>query len=544
MRRNHREDIVLVYRVDSLVSLRDVHVKSQKSEIFPASLMHPLIEKLVNASKDAPVGADMERWVRQHLDGIAAPSMDPFNNILLLTDSYKVSHWVQYPPGTEYIYSYFESRGGVYPSVVFFGLQYILKRYLTGRVVSRSKIEEAEKFAMEHFGTNSLFNRAGWEYILTAHNGHLPLSIRAVPEGEVVTNRNVLMTVVNTDPSCFWLTNFVESILVQVWYPCTVATISRAQKIVIRDFLVKTGTSDESAADFKLHDFGFRGVSSVESSAIGGAAHLVNFHGSDTLPACILLQKYYSEPMAGFSVPASEHSTMTSWGKTGEIEAYRNMLVQYPNGTVACVSDSWDIFNAVSEIWGDELRDMILARGDGRLVIRPDSGDPVEVILRVLDLLGGQEGRAFEPFISRTSTGHRVLPPQVRVIQGDGVDIEMIRKIYSAMDLAGWAADNVGFGSGGSLLQKMNRDTQKFAFKCSAAVVNGEERDVYKDPSTDPGKKSKKGRLMLVKNEAGEWNTDRKNMEQEDHLVEVFRNGNLLVEYTFSDLRQRANIFS
>ncbi len=277
--------------------------------------IHPFIQELVAASRSLPGDTDIEKWVHLYAEARISSHSRFDENILILSDSYKVSHWVQYPPKTEYIYSYFESRGGVYPGVVFFGLQYILKRYLCGRVVTLEKINEAEAFFAEHFGLQSPFNRSGWERIVTVHDGYLPLSIWAVPEGEVVPNRNVLMTAVNTDPECFWLTNFVESLLVQVWYPCTVATISRAQKVVISEYLHKTGTLEPDGADFKLHDFGFRGVSSVESSAIGGAAHLVNFKGTDTMSACALLREYYGSGMAGFSIPASEHSTMTAWGK-------------------------------------------------------------------------------------------------------------------------------------------------------------------------------------------------------------------------------------
>ena len=465
-----------------------------------------------------------------------------FDNIILLSDSYKVSHWVQYPPGTEFVYSYFESRGGKCPHVLFFGLQYIVKRYLEGVVVTREKIREAESYFERHFGSLKNFNKSGWEYIVDVHGGRLPVSIKAVPEGTIVPTHNVLLTCVNTDPQCFWLTNFIETLLVQVWYPSTVATNSYAQKILIKEWMMKTGCFDEESLLFKLHDFGFRGVSSVESSAIGGLAHLINFRGTDTMSALMCGSQYYGELCAGFSIPASEHSTMTSWGQAHELDAFRNMLQQYPDGLVACVSDSWDVFRACEKFWGEELRDLIMKR-NGRLVVRPDSGDPPTVVVKVLELLAGTPGKNFEPFLTRTSTGHKLLPSQIRLIQGDAIDYEMIGKIYAAMDLAGWAADNVGFGSGGALLQKMNRDTQKFAFKCSSVTVSGEERDVYKDPVTDPGKKSKKGRLSLVCNE-GVWSTVKQSElvdQSSDRLVEIFRNGEMIVEYTLSDIRKRAS---
>ena len=464
------------------------------------------------------------------------------DNIILLSDSYKVSHFVQYPPGTEVVYSYFESRGGKFPDVLLFGLQYIIKRYFTGKVVTAAKIKEAEEYFKLHFGTTRNFNKAGWEYILEKYDGYLPVSIKAVPEGSIVPTHNVLLTCENTDPNCFWLTNFLETLLVQVWYPCTVATNSRRQRLLIEKWLRDTGCEDVgSAADFKLHDFGFRGVSSVESSSIGGLAHLVNFRGTDTMSALVCGRQYYGCEMAGYSIPASEHSTMTSWGREGELDAFRNMLEQFPEGLVACVSDSWDVFNATKNFWGHELRDMILNR-NGRLVIRPDSGDPPTVVVKCLELLGGPGG-GFEAYITKTSTGHRLLPPQVRLIQGDAICYEMIDKIYSAMAAAGWAADNVGFGSGGALLQQMNRDTLKFAMKCSAVVVNGEEREVFKDPITDPGKKSKRGKLALVRDQQHGFVTVKQSELSEnmkDELVEVFRNGTLLVEYTLDEVRERA----
>ena len=192
------------------------------------------------------------------------------DNIIMMTDSYKLSHFKQYPPNTEFVYSYFESRGGLYPECCFFGLQYFIKRYLVGQVVTQEKIDVAEEFAVAHMGSKELFNRAGWEHILKEHGGRLPISIKAVPEGTVVPTRNVLFTLENTDPACYWLTNYLETLLVQVWYPMTVCTNSRSMKVTIAKALAETGCSDAGLM-FKLHDFGFRGVSSVESAATGGA---------------------------------------------------------------------------------------------------------------------------------------------------------------------------------------------------------------------------------------------------------------------------------
>lgn len=224
------------------------------------------------------------------------------NNIMILTDSYKASHYKQYPPKTQKVYSYFESRGGQFNEIVFFGLQYYIKKYLEGQVVSSEKMEQAAEFFADHFGNPDMFNRAGWEYILNKHNGRLPVHIRAVPEGLVTPVSNVLMTIENTDPECYWLTNYLETLLVQVWYGCTVATQSRYMKKVLKHYLEETG--DPAGLPFKLHDFGFRGVSSVESAMVGGAAHLVNFMGTDTLAGPLMLKNYYGAKMAGHSIPA------------------------------------------------------------------------------------------------------------------------------------------------------------------------------------------------------------------------------------------------
>lgn len=460
---------------------------------------------------------------------------DIFDNILLLTDSYKASHYKQYPPGTEYVYSYFESRGGKYEDTCFFGLQYLILRYLSGQVVTQEKIDFAATVFAEHFGNAELFNKAGWQYILDKHNGHLPVEIKAVPEGVVVPTGNVLMTIVNTDPECYWLTNYLETLLVQVWYPSTVATISRTCKGAIKDFLDHT-SDDSGGLPFKLHDFGFRGVSSVESAAIGGAAHLVNFQGTDTVVALPLIHKYYNGSFAeGQSIPASEHSTITSWGKSGELDAYRNMLEQYPTGLVACVSDSYNIYTACNQLWGEELRDQILSR-EGTLVIRPDSGRPLDVVMDCLEILW----RKFEGYTN--GKGFRVLNDKVRLIQGDGVTPDDIILILSAMANEGWSADNIAFGMGGGLLQKLNRDTQKYAFKCSQVIVNGKERDVWKAPVTDISKRSKRGRLSLRMNKTGQVVTVPECDPFWDALGIVFRNGKPAVLHSFADIRRRAKI--
>ena len=448
-----------------------------------------------------------------------------------LTDSYKHSHALLYPPGTEYIESYFEARSGKYiPYTVFYGLQYIIKKYLEGNVVTQEKIDEADEIVTTHMGKN-IFNREGWEYILNNHNGKLPISIKAVPEGTKVPISNVLMTVVNTDPKVPWLTSWLETILVQLWYPCTVATQSREIKALMDWYADLTG--DPSGVPFKLHDFGCRGVSSMESAAIGGSAHLLSFMGTDTMPALRLAKEYYNCNMAGFSIPASEHSTISAWLKEGQIDAMRNMLHVYPTGVIACVSDTWNIYDACTNIWGNKLKNDVLNR-NGTLVVRPDSGNPIEVVMTCLETLGEKFGYNWN------AKGYKVLDPHVRLIQGDGVNKDLINAILGTMKHSKWSIDNIAFGMGGALLQKLNRDTQQYAFKCCGIKINGTWQDVYKDPITSSAKKSKAGRMKLVLDNSV-YKTVPLSDPRDDKLQLVFLDGVSYNTTNFDEIRKIAN---
>lgn len=458
--------------------------------------------------------------------------MNEFNNIILNTDSYKVSMWKQYPAGTENVYSYIESRGGRYDRTVFFGLQAFIKQYLL-RPITWADIALAEEIWTLH---GEPFNREGWEYILTQHGGFLPVEIRAVPEGMVVPIQNVLAYVKVTDPKCAWLTTWLETaILRAVWYGTTVASQSWHIRQVIADFLEKTG--DPSLIDFKLHDFGARGVSSLESAGIGGAAHLVNFMGTDTISGVLFARKYYDAGVAGFSIPAAEHSTITSWGREREVDAYRNMLTQFakPGAVVAVVSDSYDVFNAAKNLWGGELREQII-NSEATVVIRPDSGDPVSVNAALVRILDDRFGS------TTNSKGFKVLN-NVRLIQGDGVNELSIRSILGAFMALGYSADNIAFGMGGALLQQVDRDTQKFAMKCSSVCIDGQWQDVQKDPATDPGKKSKAGLVTLYKSAGtGELYSavSPRDAADKEQLELVYRNGILYRDTKFSEVKANA----
>jgi len=455
-----------------------------------------------------------------------------------MTDSYKYSHYLQYPPNSSRAFSYLESRGSEreYKETLFFGLQYILKEYFS-KPITMEEVEEAKEIAEMH---GEPFNYDGWKLIVEKYKGKLPLRIRAVPEGTVVPLHNALVTVENTDDdNLLWLVSFFESLLLHVWYPITVATQSYYLKKLICKYLKETADNPDAEIDFKLHDFGFRGVSSVESSGIGGLAHLVSFKGTDTVPALYVGRKYYNEQMAGFSIPAGEHSTFSSWGRDHEVDAYRNMLKQFakPNSLLAVVSDTWNIFNACENIWGDQLRSEVINSG-ATVIIRPDSGDPKTVVLKCLSILEEKFGT------TQNYKGYKVLN-HVRLIQGDGVNPDSIKEILEGMKEAGYSASNIAFGMGGALLQKVNRDTLKFAYKCSAMTINGEVKDVYKDPVTDVGKRSKAGRLDIVRSYGYPAGTIRLKNDQIAHEKSIMRtvweNGELLVDDSLEEIRKRVS---
>jgi nicotinamide phosphoribosyltransferase len=457
-------------------------------------------------------------------------------NPILSVDSYKTSHFNQYPAGATRVSSYIEPRGGAFEKAVFFGLQAFIKANLL-TPLTLADVVEASMLFKEH---GVPFNAAGWKRIVDVHGGYLPLEIRAVAEGTVMEPSNIQVQVVNTDPELPWLTSWVETALLRaVWYPSTVASLSRKMKGFIYEGLKLTSDDPEGQLPFKLHDFGARGAASSEAAMLGGMGHLVNFMGTDTVEALLGARRFYGEAMAGYSIPATEHSTMTSWGRAAEEYAYANLLKQYPTGLVACVSDSYDVFHAVRSIWGGTLKDKVMAR-DGTLVIRPDSGNPTTMPLDIIEI-------AMEKFgFTVNSKGFRVLPPQVRIIQGDGMDEQSIPTLITNAYERGISVDNFAMGMGGGLLQKVNRDTMRYAMKANAIEIDGTWRDVYKDPITDQGKRSKSGRLALVKR-SGILETIRvEHLVQGAHGFEadllrpVYRDGELLIDSSFSGIRARA----
>ena len=450
--------------------------------------------------------------------------IDLEKSIMGKTDSYKLSHYLQFPQNTTGTFYYIESRTPD-EEIKFFGLQAILKKHFM-TVPTTAEVEEMAGFAKQH---GLPFNTEGWRLI--SRLGYLPLKIKAVPEGTVVPTKNVIVTIESTDERLFWLPGYIETMLMELWYPVTVCTKSYNCKKIILKYLEQTGTPED--IDFKLHDFGFRGVSSHESAGIGGMSHLVNFKGTDNLAGILAAQKYYNtDEMVGFSIPAAEHSTITSWTRKYEEDAYDNMLNHFAKkgAIVAVVSDSYNLTNAINNIWGKSLRNKV-AKSGATVVIRPDSGEPSKIVLRTVKQLQKVFGA------NKNKKGYYVLNPAVRVIQGDGIsDEKAIDKILDILTKNGYSADNVSFGMGGGLLQLLNRDTYKFAMKCSAVKVNGNWIDIYKEPADCPWKRSKAGRLTL----SPEFKTYKTDMYYGPSALEtVFDNGALLVDETFDTIRQR-----
>lgn len=417
-------------------------------------------------------------------------------NLILDSDAYKTPMFLQYPPEVKNLFSYIESRFGKYDETVFYGLQYYLKKYLSTKI-TKEMIDEAE---YEINLQGMFFNRQGWEHIINEYGGTLPLLIKSIPEGTVVNNKTAVVTVETKDEKCKWLGQYIETALLRaIWYPTTVATISyKILKDTIYPFSQKS-MDDPSLYRFKLVDFGARGGSSLESVNLAGSAHLLSFEASDTMSCNTFIRKYYNKK--GFisgSIPAAEHSTITSWGRTKECNAIKKMLdlyasndSEYKRPMTAIVADSYDIVNTIENIFGGILKQQIVS-SDTIIFCRPDSFVPLAMVVMALEKLGQEFGYTVN------SKGYKVIN-NVRIVQGDGVDDKSIKEIVQYMDMAKWSLDNITFGMGGALHQKLNRDTNGFAQKCTAKQVDdrGELKWVpfQKDPITDSSKKSKSGKL-------------------------------------------------
>lgn len=455
-----------------------------------------------------------------------------YPNIAEFTDSYKVSHWLLYPPKMTEVSAYIESRqSGIFDDIHFFGLQYLIQRYLCN--LEGLDLDEAERSWTLH---GLPFNRAGWEYIKDL--GYLPIEIQAVPEGSWIPKGNVLVQIKNTDPNCSWLPTWIETMLIQnVWYMSTVGTVSKQIRILLKRALELTGCEDiENVLNYMLHDFGFRATSGYEHAMHGGAAHLsTGFRGTDTAAALRLLRDFYGEPSAGESIPALEHSTVMTWER--EYDAYDNALDKFlkPGKTVACVSDTTDLFKVVEEVWCGYQKDRIMNSG-GRVVVRPDSGNATFISDKVITML--LDGYGY----TTTRTGYKLLPNCIRTIWGDGINADKIEEVLWFMMGHEIAAENICFGMGSALLQEVWRDEGSFAMKVNEEILDGKRRPLSKNPKTGRGKASKAGRQALVRCDEFLMTMPESEMEHRPNLLRpVFRNGKLLIYENLKTIRNRAN---
>ncbi|HET8687495.1 MAG TPA: nicotinate phosphoribosyltransferase [Methanosarcina sp.] len=469
----------------------------------------------------------------------------------LKTDSYKIPHWKMLPSGTTNMFSYGESRGPGknIEKVVFFGIQAIIKKFLMKKITMDDLIR-AERFARRHLRPGA-FNYEGWKYVVEQCNGYLPLSISAIPEGTVLSPKNALYSIEATDPKCAWAVSYFEPLTLQVWYPTTVASLSYSIRNMISEFWKETVDDDrQDGINFALHDFGYRGASSDESAGIGDSGHLLNFLGTDTMAGICVLYDYYGldedddSSMPAFSVHATEHTIMCSNSDAehkndyGALEMAVSLLeteCAKNDGyvIVSAVADTYDVYR-FSQWVGNDFFERIKNSG-GRFVVRPDSGDATVVPVQIIELLMQTCGYTIN------KKGYKVLPDCIRVLQGDGVNYDSIKQILLNLRAKGISAENIVFGMGGALLQGSNRDTMRFAQKASAIEVDGTWKDVFKDPVTDAGKTSKKGRLTVVKR-SGEIITIRiEDVRDTDEILmrEIFRNGQLLIDDNFNDIKKR-----
>ena len=459
------------------------------------------------------------------------------NNLLLKSDLYKYGHHAQYPEGTNKIYSYFTARGsrikGI-DKVKFFGLRYFIEEYLT-QAILKNDIDEFRYFVETSLGKSAVSKKivADLQYIVDV--GYLPIEIKALPEMEEYPLQTPLFTITNTEPRFYWLVNFLETLLMKVAFPTTVATISAELRRTSEWFASKT-CDDNGHCAYQNHDFSYRSHHSEESACLAGAAHLLSFDGTDTMGAIELLAKYYGIHK-GVSVSATEHSVMCMYGEEGEFDCYNRLLDIYPEGILSIVSDTYDYFRVLTD-YLPRLKERIMAR-NGKVVIRPDSSPktPLEIVCGDPEApYGSPEQRGTLELLGETfgytinSKGYKVLNPHIGLIYGDGISPEMGRKILEMMAWKKWASSNIVFGVGGYTYSYVTRDTFGFAIKATYGEVNGVPRQVYKNPKTDSKKRSAKGLLYVGQHDDGTFYYEEgvtPEREQQGLLQTVYRDGAL-----------------
>ena len=457
-------------------------------------------------------------------------------NILMDSDSYKFSHFPQYPVDSVNAYEYAEARSlENYEKLLFVGLYGMVKEYFTSPI-TKEDVLEAEMYAKSH---GEPFNKNGFMKIVENHNGLFPVTIKSVPEGLVIPNKTILFTVELTenDADLFWLPSWMETFLMRVWYPCTVATRSYYVKEMLLEMAKKT--THNPNVDFQYHNFGSRGSCVPEAAHLGGFAHLTCFKGTDNFGALKYAHEIYNEPIESiaWSIPATEHSTMSSEGRYGEFNVLKRFLeLNKTAPLVAAVGDTYDIYNYTDIVTSGEFKEKIESGEYPKLVVRPDSEDPRIVIPKMLDIIEKNKVSYDE-----NDLGYKLLR-RYSGLWGDGINMSAMRDICSILILNGYETSNFAFGSGGWLMQQLHRDCTGFAIKCSEIThADGSTTEIYKDPITDPGKKSKKGKVVTYFNKiTGEFEVDLINKETPNRINIIrplFVNGVMQKHYTLSGIR-------
>jgi nicotinamide phosphoribosyltransferase len=478
-------------------------------------------------------------------------------NPFLLTDYYKVGHVFQYPDNTTLVYSNLTPRKSRIKGVeemVFFGLQYFIKEYLVDYFNEQFFQQPKEKVMADYkrrISTSTGAHLPTYEHLEALHDlGYLPVEIKALPEGSKVPMRVPCLTIVNTRPEFYWLTNFLESLLSAVtWQPSTSATIAWQYRKLLNRYAVETGMP-EAFIQWQGHDFSFRGMSSLESAILSGMGHLLSFTGTDTIPAIDALEQYYGadadKELIGGSVAATEHSVMCSGSQDGELETFRRLITTvYPDGIVSIVSDTWDLWKVCTE-YLSALKETVLSR-NGKVVIRPDSGDPVNIICG--DPLGKtpEERKGVVELLwdifggTVTDKGFKLLDPHIGAIYGDSINLERAEAICERLKQKGFASQVV-FGIGSFTYQYNTRDTFGLAMKATYVEIAGEGRAIFKKPVTDDGTKVSATGLLQVIEENGKYvlrDNVTKEEEARSSLTTVFKDGKLIREYTLNEIRER-----
>lgn len=476
-------------------------------------------------------------------------------NPFLLTDYYKVGHVFQYPDKTELVYSNLTPRNSRLKDVdemVFFGMQYFIKEYLVAYFNDNFFHQPKEKVMADYKRRISTSLGAGlptYSHLERLHDlGYLPIEIKALPEGSKVPMKVPCITLVNTLPEFYWLTNFMETLLSAIiWQPCTSATIAHAYRKLLNGYAAETGMPAEFV-QWQGHDFSFRGMSSLETAVLSGMGHLLSFTGTDTIPAIDALEQYYhadaDKELIGGSVAATEHSVMCSGSKDGELETFKRLVTEvYPAGIVSIVSDTWDLWKVCTE-YLPALKEIILQR-DGKVVIRPDSGDPVKIICGDPDGKTAPEQKGVVELLwdvfggSITPQGYKLLDPHIGAIYGDSINLERAAQICDGLKAKGFASQVV-FGIGSFTYQYNTRDTFGTAMKATFVVVDGEGREIFKNPVTDDGTKRSATGLLNVQKENGRFVLyDKVSWDEEakSELKTVFKDGKITKEFTLAEIR-------